>query len=359
MAKRASAAKIAPKTILAAAQAADVAALKQLVADGADLNVSYRQYRALHALIQTKPHAETRTPSAKQLTCFKWLLAHGADPEQIGAWPQTRAILVAAFWGAPEYVDILLDHGVRVDVFVSAALGDVTAVKRALKADVGVATARDAGGITALQCAAASRMWRLDRSLSKPLLNIASALLDAGADPHAPTTSWGHDVDAVYFAASSHHLEMFTLLLDRGADATQAITPALWNGGKEFAPLAEAALAHGADVNRAVAAGRPLLNDLIRWGQFAPAQWLLAHGADPNRAQVPGLLDADGKPSPTTGWTALHQAASRGNVRMVEALLAAGADPERTDAQGQTPRQIAQAAPLKTLLRKARGIIQS
>jgi ankyrin repeat protein len=140
----------------------------------------------------------------------------------------------------------------------------------------------------------------------------------------------------VYHAASSKQAALFALLLDRGADATRALTNALWNGGDQFASLAEIALAHGADVNRAEAGNRPLLNDLIRWGQFGPARWLLAHGADPNRSQ-----GRDG--SETAGWTALHQAASRGNAKMVEDLIAAGADIRKKDANGARPVDVARA----------------
>lgn len=352
-------ATVAAKLIVGAAQAADLPTLKALVAAGGDINASYRHYRALHALIQTKPHAEATAPSAAQVACFKWMLKHGADPEQLGAWPASRAVLVAAFMGARVYVDALLEAGARVDVFVSAALGDATAVRRTLKNDATLARARDVGELTILQCAAASRMWRHEPKLKPKLIEIATMALDAGADPHAATRSWDADVDAVYFAASSHHVAMFELLLTRGADATRALTPALWNGGKDFAPLADAALAHGADVNRAHAEGRPLLNDLIRWGQFAPAMWLVEHGADPNRAQPDGLRDSDNQLLDSAGWTALHQAASRGNVRMVEALMAAGADPSRTDRAGRTAYDIARTAPLKSLFRKARGIIHS
>ena len=348
---------VSPKAMLQAAQAADIRALAALVAAGGDLNASWRQYRPLHALIQTKPHAEATTPSSSQLECFRWMLAHGADPEQHGAWPESRALLVAAFWGAREYVDILIDYGARIDVFVSAAFGDAKAVTRALKNDAGVGTIRDSGGVTVLQCAAASRLWRDDAAVKAGLMEVTTRLLDAGADPHASTRSWGHDVDAVYFAASSNHLELFAQLLARGADATRALTPALWNGGKAFAAFGDVALAHGADVNRAVASGRPLLNDLIRWGQFGPARWLLEHGADPNRAQGDDLRDADGTLSTTAGWTALHHAASRGNAKMVETLLAVGADPARRDREGRTPLDIARAAPLKALIKKARGIM--
>ena len=231
------------------------------------------------------------------------------------------------------FVDLLIRHGFRIDAFVSAALGDAAAVKRAMGRDASVATARDQHGLTLLQCAAASRMGRRDKKLRARLLSIAQMALDAGADPHAATKSWSHDVDAVHLAASSNQLAVFSLLLDRGGDATRGLTNALWNGGDESASLAEIALEHGAQINMAEAEHRPLLNGLIRWGQFGPARWLLAHGADPNRAQ--GM---DG--STSAGWTALHQAASRGNAKMVEDLMTAGADMTCKDAAGRTPADV-------------------
>jgi ankyrin repeat protein len=99
----------------------------------------------------------------------------------------------------------------------------------------------------------------------------------------------------------------------------------LWRDGFEFADLA---VRRGAKIDQAVDGGKPLLNELIRWGQIKPALWLLDHGASPD------LPDAQ-------GWTAVHQAASRGNERMMEAVLAAGGDPARKDAQGLTPLAIA------------------
>jgi hypothetical protein len=68
---------------------------------------------------------------------------------------------------------------------------------------------------------------------------------------------------AVYFAVNSGQAETFALLLERGADATAALTPAAWKPEPVFVGIA---LRHGARVNEADDDGRPLLNNLIRWG---------------------------------------------------------------------------------------------
>jgi len=80
-----------------------------------------------------------------------------------------------------------------------------------------------------------------------------------------------------------------------------------------------------------------LLNDLIRWGQIQPMLWLLGQGASPN---VPD----------DEGWTAVHQAASRGNERMLRAVVDAGGDLKRRDRLGRTPRDVAAAAGRKKLI---------
>jgi ankyrin repeat protein len=165
---------------------------------------------------------------------------------------------------------------------------------------------------------------------------MAQLLLAAGADLAATARSWSHDVDAIYFAAGVKDLAVFNLLLDRGADATGALSTAVWNGAYE---LAEAALAHGAQPDRATANGKPLLNDLIRWGQFRQAYWLLERGASPN------LPDG-------SGWTAVHQAASRGNENALRAVLKAGGDATRRDQSGRSPRDLATKSKLAELLAK-------
>lgn len=317
-----------PQLVLDACKRAHLGTFEVLEAAGADLNAIYRGYRPLHALMQETLHAKADPPSKERLECLDWLLAHGADPELAAAWPPSRALLVAAFCGEGAYVERLRAVGARVDFFVHCALGDLPAVRTALARSRELATARDGGTLTALQCASASRMGREQARTARNLVAIAALLLDAGADVRAQTKSWSHAVDAPYFAASSGQLETFRLLLECGADASAALVPALWNATEEFAELA---LAHGAKPDRAEHEGKPLLNQLVRWGQVRQALWLMQKGASPD------LPDE-------RGWTAVHQAASRGNERMLRAALAAGGDRTARSKEGQTPVDVARQA---------------
>lgn len=323
-----------PQLLLDACKSANLGSFQALKAAGADLNAMHRGYRPLHALMQETLHAESGPPSKERLECLDWLLANGADPELAAAWPPSRSLLIAAFVGESVYVERVRNSGARVDSFVQCALGDLASVRRTLAKSQELATARDGGTLTALQCASASRMGRTNTRTASNLVAIAALLLDAGADVQAQTKSWSHAVDAPYFAASSRQLETFRLLLQRGADATAALVPALWNATEEFAELT---LAHGAQPDRAMHEGRPLLNQLIRWGQVRQALWLMQKGASPNLADE-------------RGWTALHQAVSRGNEKMLRAALAAGADRTKRSKDGQTPEDVALLAPKRKML---------
>jgi ankyrin repeat protein len=308
-----------PRAIVAAGGAGFQAALALLKRSGGDLNAMYKGYRALHAVIQERPHGYTK-PTPEALACFEWLLENGADPELPAAWPPARAIIVAAFMGEPAFVKPLLKRA-RLDGFVFAALGDLKKFEKALAKQPCPAKDRDIGGLTALQCAAGSKM----PGKAADTFEIAKLLLDAGADPKALTKSWSEEVNAMYFAVRSKNVAIFELLLDRGVDPTEALTHAAWSFNEEFSQIA---LDRGAVPDRATAGGQPLLNNLIRWGQFKPALWLLARGASPN---IPDKR----------GWTALHQAASRGNEKMLQALLDADGDLKRKDHEGHVPRDIA------------------
>lgn len=308
--------------------------LTLLVKHGGDLNASFKNYRALHALIQEKPHVGgSSTP--KRVACLTWMLEHGADPQLAAAWPAARAVIIAAFAGDRGYVHAIRASDTRLDIFTAAALGDATRVQKCLAADPALATARDGGFLTALQCCGGSKMGATNAKTALGLLACARLLVDAGADVNAWTPSWGHEVSVSYFVIRSGQVDMLTLLLGRGLNATEAVAAAAWD---HRADILDLLIAHGADLNRAYDHTRPVLNELVRWGRFAPARTYLAKGASPN-------LPDD------RGWTAMHQVVSRGNLKMLKDLLAAGGDPNCADLDGKTPRGMAKHAGRADLLK--------
>jgi ankyrin repeat protein len=324
--------------VVGAAQRAWKPGLALLVKHGADLNASARNYRPLHALIQEEPHAGGSSTPAR-VKCLEWMLAHGADPEQAAAWPSARALVIAAFVGEPAYVNVLRASGAKIDVFTAAALGEAKTVARLVAKDPALAQARDAERLTALQCCAGSRMGATDKRIAGRLVEIARTLVEAGADVNVRTPSWGHDVNVSYFVIRSGQVEMLEYLLDHGLDATAAISTAAWDGRADVLDLL---LARGARLDDAFDQTRPVLNELVRWGQFKQARLLLARGASPNVGD-------------DRGWTAIHQAASRGNVKMMEDLLAAGGDITRRDKAGHTPLDIARGKEIVRLIKQLRG----
>jgi len=245
------------------------------------------------------------------------MLEKAADVELLIGWPPSRAIILAAISGATEYVQAVKKAGAKIDAFAAAALGDVKFVQKTLKADPEFVDKQDENGLTALDYAAASLIAK------EKTLAIAEMLLDAGADPNGKSS---HGV--THLAARAADKAMFKLLLERGADPLNALTRAVWCKQYE---LAEMAMAHGAEFDRAISNGRPLVNDLIRWGLVHESKWMLEHGASPD------LRDDD-------GWTAAHQAAARGNAQMMQAVIEAGADLALRDKKRLTPLEVARSA---------------
>ncbi len=329
---------VSGRAIVGAAGRAWQAGLAVLVKAGGDLNAVYRNYRAIHALIQEDPH-KAGTPTPERVACLEWMLAHGADPELPGAWPAARALVIAAFQGEWAYVDALRDAGARINVFTAAALGDEKNVKAFLTKEPALAKAADEGGaMTALHCCAGSQIGRTREKTAAGLLGCARRLLDAGADPNARATSWGHKVSVAYFAIRAKQPGVLRLLLDHGADAAEAFPTAVWDGQWDIADMLISE--HAVQIDATRGGDRPLLNNLVRWGQFQLARGLIERGASPN------VADAN-------GWTAMHQAASRGNAAMWQALVDAGGDETRRDRKGYTPRQVGKVRTLVRAVRKA------
>lgn len=314
-----------PRLIVAAGGAGDAAIVRLLLSHGADPNGTWRKYRALHALVQTKPHGDTPAAGAAQLECLDALLEGGADPELPGSWYGMRVVPLAALSGADELLDRLLARGFGQELASAAVLGQRAKLARALEREPELARRTLDAPFTLLHLAAGSRRGRGAAKESKAQRAIVELLLERGADPNAVAKTGHGALDPAYFAVASQDLERLRLLLAAGASATAALVSALWNGTLETAELV---LQHGANPDEARHEGKPLLNQLVRWGQLKQVLWLASRGASAN------LPDE-------RGWTSMHQAASRGNLQMLEALLATGGDAQRADKQGLTPLAIA------------------
>jgi len=155
---------------------------------------------------------------------------------------------------------------------------------------------------------------------STPLIMAA---WDGHLDIVTYLTQQGADLDAQYDAGNSAlivaawhgHLEVAQYLVGQGADihvknkgGHTALTWAAEHGHLEIVKLL---VEHGADVN-----GAEALTAVCEWGQAVEVvKYLIGKGAE-----LEARADRD-------GFTPLVAAAYRGNTDVVQALLAAGADP--------------------------------
>lgn len=149
------------------------------------------------------------------------------------------------------------------------------------------------------------------------------------------------------FARTPHAIERL-IALGASTDAKDrwGTTPiqALSALGADGAPLVRLLIAHGVAASPleyarlgdldAIAADPSAAHDAailmaaVERGHHALASWLLEHGANPNaRAKA------------QSRQTALHSAAWNGDLRMVEILVAAGADPKLLDEEHRTTPQ--------------------
>lgn len=245
------------------------------------------------------------------------LLALGADPNTKFPWLH-HGVRRPVLWGASRQsqslslVTVLLAAGADpndgVTLPMAASAGDIPVLEALLAHGANVDQAWASDGSTALY---AILHW--SRTPQGALW-----LLAHGADPNAVFTESGET--PLHVAARAWDVPMVADMVARGADINRRRadrrTPyvvAELNNNRE---VAEWLLAHGAsaellDVDRLVAA--------CSRGDRATVDALLA--------QNPGLRSE----ITDDHYIAFHQAAERNDVRALEAMLAAGFDPNRPD----------------------------
>ena len=206
------------------------------------------------------------------------LLFAGADPN-IAHMSGEAPLMVAARTGRVETVRALLAHGAGVDA---------------------LETAHDQ---TALMWAAANRH-----------ADVVQVLVEAGADLQARSRV---RLRKVYLPSrgASYRLS-FKEHIDRGDIEERqqgGFTPLLFVAQQGDVESAEVLLAAGADVNDTAPIGWSALAIAAFKNQTEVARLLLREGADPNAAGA--------------GFTALHAAVLRSDLKLVKALLSTQANP--------------------------------
>jgi ankyrin repeat protein len=204
-------------------------------------------------------------------------------------------------------------------IFYHVFHGNSRRVKEFLASDPSLLSARTAVGLTPLHVAA-----------SRGQSEVVSILLDAGADISGPSP--GEQWTPLVWAAYRGHTDTVALLLKRGADPTaRGGNPIHFAAQRRHREICQLLVEHGA-ADDLVASGERQALALFRAvlaGDVAATQAVLA--------ERPALARTKAR----NGRTALHEAALGGDPRLVEVLLAAGADPTARDRRGQMPLDVA------------------
>jgi hypothetical protein len=165
---------------------------------------------------------------------------------------------------------------------------------------------------------------------------VIDALLNAGMDVES-ANEFGDS--ALEEAVSHGHLAAITRLLDRGASMDPRPDPRhigelrdhLIHEAADAATL-RLLIERGAPVNDVSGCGEWPLRSACAWGDTNLVRYLLDHGSDPNLT--------------STGETALFDAVREGSLDIIDALLAAGADINAQDVDGNTCLWLVESADL-------------
>jgi ankyrin repeat protein len=276
-----------------------------------------RGWEPLHYVCYTAMAHDSPARAEGLAAIARRLIALGADPSTRFPWPHHN-VHRAVLWGASRIaramplVNALLDAGADpndgVTLPMAASAGDIPVLEALLAHEANVDQAWATDGSTALY---AILNWSRTP-------DGAVWLLEHGADPNA-------------------------VFAENGETPLHAVARA-WD-----VPLAVAMVAHGGDIERTRADGRTPYAVAELNGNRAVADWLLAQGASPELPEVDRLVAACSRGDRGTAdalfagnphlrdeitddhYLAFHQAAERGDVRALDAMLACGFDPNRPD----------------------------
>ncbi|KAK8229419.1 ankyrin repeat-containing domain protein [Phyllosticta capitalensis] len=307
--------------LVAASSNGHLAVVKILVNFGADLFAREKDGR------RHTPLSAASSRGHREIVRF--LLKCGAQ--------DSNALIEAAYSGRVEISQMLLDHGVDVDA-------NEHTFRRCLSVDISVFPPR-----TALSAASSQDFDQVVEMLLSHgaqdtaalatasmigHISIIQMLLDGGANINGPPSP-------LWAAASSGNIQVVEMLLDNGAEVngseihrplhacvSRRLDDGLYENLDDHVHILKILLARGADVDAQDRFHKTALEEACLRSNRAAVQILLDNGAHCSR-----ILG-----------TAVHAAASSGDVELVELLLKHGAEKDATlGFPGETALQLAAA----------------
>jgi len=349
--------------LVSAAEAGDVAAVRELLAGGVDVDAAsvdgatalhWAAHRDLPGLVRllidfgadvsatnrygVQPIALAATNGSAVV--LDQLLTAGADPNASMPGGET-ALMTAARAGPPDAVRVLLrvgaDPNARDDlsgqtaVMWAAARNNAPAV-HALAELGGDLHVRTAGpppppSRSYFRSPPPTSFTALLFAVRAGAIDAVRALLDAGADVN-DTLSDGQS--ALVVAAANAHWELADYLLDRGADPN--LSDAGWNALHQTVRTRRPNPSGG--IAGPIPTGRVDSIDIVHK--------LIAKGVDVNaRMMTNGMKDGQRSRLNRLGATAFFLAAKNTDVEAMRVLIEAGADPLIPSVEGTTPLMVA------------------
>jgi ankyrin repeat protein len=264
-----------------------------------------------------------------------WLGAAGRDARLADAAQQRDAETVARLLTQKVDVNARQADGATALLWV-AHWNDLATMSQLIAAGADVNAANDLG-VTPLSLACSNG--------SAP---VAARLLTAGADANRARAN---GETPLMTAAFTGNVELVTLLNAHGAnpnavESAAKQTALMWAVSERHTDVVRALVGAGADVRARSTGGFTALLFAARQGNIESAKILLDAGADPNEKGRDGnsalvtavasgreevallLLNRGANPNAAdTGYSALHAAVSKNELKAIASLLAHGADP--------------------------------
>lgn len=300
------------KAIVGAIERNDLNALKTLLPNGSEVNVQVDEWG------KTPLHFAAKE-NCKEIAEF--LISRGADINALDKFSQPPL-----YWALDEedgeVAQYLIDIGAQVDFKTS---GDWTALHLVDSVDIARQlidsgldpNARTDSGSTPSHLAAGNGFEE-----------VVALFMEKGADVNIAN---GQGSTPLHDAAREGHKKVVELLLNNGAelgakDNLSAQTPLHWAVLRGHNGIVETIIAAGAKLEIVDRFGRTPLHTAIDHDRTTTAKLLIDKGANLNAAMNGDELQ-----------TVLLLAARKGNIELVEYLIAKGVDINEIDKHGNTP----------------------